>query len=89
MEVYSNNELLKTYKISLGRDPVGDKEKEGDKKTPEGNYFINAKNPASGFYKNMGVSYPDESDVHEARSKGFEPGGDIKIHGIRNSLLAL
>ena len=33
---YSNGQLVKTYKISLGRQPIGDKEFEGDKKTPEG-----------------------------------------------------
>ena len=38
MEVYENGILLKTYKISLGKNPIGHKEYEGDKKTPEGNY---------------------------------------------------
>lgn len=56
---YSNGQLLKTYKISLGKNPVGDKEFEGDNKTPEGIYFINAKNPNSGYHKNLGISYPD------------------------------
>jgi len=84
MEVYSGNELLKTYKVSLGRNPSGDKEKEGDKRTPEGDYFINGKNPNSGYHKNLGVSYPDKEDVREAKSKGFVPGGDIKIHGMKN-----
>src|ERR1041385_3456869 len=51
MEVYSHDVLLKTYKISLGRNPSGDKEKEGDKRTPEGDYFIDGKNPGSGYHK--------------------------------------
>jgi murein L,D-transpeptidase YafK len=53
---YSNGQIVKTYKISLGRQPIGDKEFEGDKKTPEGIYFINDKNPNSGYHKNLGIS---------------------------------
>lgn len=84
MFVYSDGKLLKTYTISLGRNPVGHKEVEGDFKTPEGIYEINAKNPNSGYHKNLGVSYPNEEDSAHAKSLGKSPGGDIKIHGIRN-----
>lgn len=84
MLVYSEGKLLKTYKISLGRNPVGHKEVEGDLKTPQGVYEINAKNPNSGYHKNLGVSYPNEKDIEHAKSLGKSPGGDIKIHGIRN-----
>jgi len=84
MFVYSDGKLLKTYTISLGRNPVGHKEVEGDFKTPEGIYEINAKNPNSGYHKNLGVSYPNEKDIEHAKSLGKSPGGDIKIHGIRN-----
>lgn len=84
MQVLSGSEVLKTYKISLGRNASGDKEEQGDKRTPEGDYFIDGKNPGSAYHKNLGVSYPNERDVAEARSKGLDPGGDIKIHGIRN-----
>lgn len=48
---YSNGKLVKTYTVSLGGQPEGHKESEGDKKTPEGHYFINAKNPNSGYHK--------------------------------------
>lgn len=81
---YSNGRLVKTYKISLGGQPMGDKEFEGDKKTPEGLYFINDKNPNSGYHKNLGVSYPNEEDVAYARQHNKSPGGEIKIHGLRN-----
>jgi len=84
MLVYSEGKLLKTYTISLGRNPVGHKEVEGDFKTPEGIYEINAKNPNSGYHKNLGVSYPNEEDSAHAKSLEKSPGGDIKIHGIRN-----
>lgn len=84
MEAYSKGMLVKTYKVSLGQNPLGDKEFQGDKKTPEGEYRINDKNPNSGFHKNLGVSYPDVRDIQEAKRKGLDPGGEIKIHGLRN-----
>ncbi|MDQ0638091.1 murein L,D-transpeptidase YafK [Pedobacter sp. W3I1] len=83
---YSKQKLIKTYQISLGDSPVGHKEFEGDEKTLEGVYFINAKNPNSGYHKNLGVSYPNKEDSAKAKTLGKLPGGDIKIHGIRNKL---
>lgn len=84
MEVYSGGQLIKSYRISLGRNPKGDKEFEGDKRTPERHYTINDKNPNSAYHKNLGVSYPNGGDIEDARKKNLNPGGDIKIHGIRN-----
>ncbi|GGB72540.1 hypothetical protein GCM10007424_10600 [Flavobacterium suaedae] len=84
MEAYSGNELLKTYKIALGKNPVGHKEYEGDNRTPEGDYIINDRNPNSGYHKNLGVSYPNNKDREHAKQLGKPPGGDIKIHGLRN-----
>jgi len=84
--VYSNAKLIKTYKIAIGQNSVGDKEFEGDKKTPEGNYTINSKNPNSGWHKNLGVSYPNNEDIAQAKSFGKPVGGDIKIHALRNGL---
>jgi murein L,D-transpeptidase YafK len=81
---YSGGQLIKTYKISLGRQPVGAKEFEGDKKTPEGVYSINDKNPNSDFHKNLGISYPDKYDNENAKRLGKPPGGNVKIHGLRN-----
>lgn len=48
MSVYSQGRLLKTYPISLGKQPGGHKQFEGDGKTPEGKYRINERNPNSG-----------------------------------------
>lgn len=41
---------------------------------------------SSGYHKNLGVSYPKQKDKENARKKGFSPGGEIKIHGIKNGL---
>ncbi len=85
MYVYSKEELLKTYKISMGRGK-GKKHFEGDKKTPEGKYFIDSKNPRSSFHLNLGISYPNKDDIKYAKKSGKSPGGLIKIHGLKNGL---
>lgn len=82
--VYYKGSLLKTYIIALGRHPVGAKQYEGDQKTPEGIYYINDKNPDSGWHKNLGISYPNQEDIKRAKKLGKSPGGDIKIHGLKN-----
>ena len=82
MEFWSGDQLVKTYKISLGGNPLGHKEREGDSRTPEGLYYINDRNPNSRFHLNLGISYPNQSD----RKRPGKPGGDIKIHGIQNGL---
>lgn len=84
--VFSGNEVLKSYKISLGKEPMGKKEFEGDKRTPEGVYYINDKNPDSSYHLNLGISYPNERDIQNAKKMNKKPGGQIKIHGLRNGL---
>ena len=84
--VYSEGELLKTYKISLGSEPEGRKQFEGDGKTPEGVYLINDKNPKSGYFLNLGISYPNKKDIKYARMENRNPGGAIKIHGLKNGM---
>lgn len=84
MIVFSEGKSLKVYKIALGKNPIGPKEFEGDCKTPEGIYIINDRNPNSAYHKNLGISYPDESDLRNAAKVGKPAGGDIKIHGLKN-----
>ena len=86
LQAFSKGQLIKTYTISLGKNPIGDKEFEGDKRTPEGLYSINDKNPNSGYHKNLGVSYPNQADIEQAKKIGKQTGGDIKIHGLRNGV---
>src|SRR6188768_1738394 len=59
MKVYSSGEVIKVYHISIGKNSVGDKVSQGDKRTPEGSYIINDKNAGSGYHKNLGISYPN------------------------------
>mgnify|MGYP001792502113 CR=1 FL=1 len=77
----SDEGILRTYDFELGFAPVGDKDIEGDGKTPEGRYFIDRKNPNSAFHLSVGISYPNVADVEKARALGESPGGDIFIHG--------
>ena len=74
--------VLKTYKVALGRDPVGPKTREGDGKTPEGDYNISGKNEHSQFHLSLRISYPNIADRERARKLGGTPGGDIFIHGL-------
>ncbi|MFN8286134.1 MAG: L,D-transpeptidase family protein [Chitinophagales bacterium] len=83
--VFNQGKLLKIYRVCLGSSPVGDKQCQGDGKTPEGLYFINDRNPNSSYHKNLGISYPNDADRQEARAMGKSPGGDIKLHGLPNS----
>jgi murein L,D-transpeptidase YafK len=78
--------VLKSYQISLGRDPVGPKQAEGDGRTPEGSYLIDWRNPRSRFHLALHISYPDENDRRQALGRGVPPGGDIMIHGRPNLL---
>ena len=75
---------FRTFDIALGIRPIGDKEEEGDFKTPEGNYILDARNPDSEFFLSMHVSDPNQRDRAEARQKGVDPGGAIMIHGQPN-----
>lgn len=75
---------LKDYDIDLGFTPIGHKRFEGDGKTPEGEYYINRRNPRSDFFLSIGISYPNENDIEVAKAAGRSPGGDIFIHGQPN-----
>jgi lipoprotein-anchoring transpeptidase ErfK/SrfK len=73
---------VRTYFVALGSKPVGDKERVGDQKTPEGLFHINAHNPASKFHLALRLSYPDDAHRARAAALGVDPGGDIMIHGL-------
>ncbi len=76
--------VVKTYKVALGSQPVGKKERQGDGKTPEGNYVLDWRNPKSKFHRSIHISYPNAQDIARARSLGAPTGGDIFLHGLPN-----
>ncbi len=78
------SEILKSYRAITGENP-GDKIREGDKKTPEGVYFITGIVPQSLIIPNLhgsaGVSlnYPNPADrINE------QTGSGIWIHGVES-----
>lgn len=81
LHLMSQGFILKSYRISLGKKPLGDKLHEGDQRTPEGIYWLDWRKPSSNYQLSMHISYPNADDVKRARSKGLRPGGMIMIHG--------
>ncbi len=81
-----DGEVMKAYKVSLGKEPQGAKVREGDKKTPEGSYTLDYRKQRSEYYRAFHISYPNEKDLEKARRLGVSPGGDIELHGIPRDL---
>ncbi|MPN43913.1 hypothetical protein SDC9_191474 [bioreactor metagenome] len=71
LELYDGDTLVDTYSIGLGFSPEGAKEREGDGKTPEGDYYICTRNSNSRFYLSLGVSYPNKADAESGLSDGL------------------
>lgn len=69
--------------ISLGKNPTGQKQREGDQRTPEGKYKLIWGNDASTHHKALLVSYPNKVQASRAAAKGEAAGGGIMIHGQR------
>ena len=86
LTLYAHGAPLKSYRIALGGQPKGAKERAGDNKTPEGLYAVDFKKADSGFHKALHVSYPSPADRARAAAAGVAPGGDIMIHGLPNGL---
>ncbi len=80
MYLYKNGKVQQTIPVSLGKNPVGQKEQKGDYKTPEGEFFIYRKLCSPKYYRSLCISYPRPEDKARAVAKGLNPGGDITIH---------
>ena len=83
MLLLSGESVVRQYRVALGFDPVGRKEREGDGRTPEGHYTVDGRNPKSKYHLALHLSYPGPADVEHAQSSGLDPGGDIMIHGVK------
>jgi len=84
LTLLAKGRVIKTYRIALGGNPIGPKERQGDNKTPEGIYTIDSRVLDSRYHMALHISYPNEKDRKRARRLGVSPGGDIMIHGIKN-----
>ena len=76
--------VLRTFGVALGLSPTGPKRREGDFRTPEGNYRLSSRNPNSDFFLAIQVDYPGPEDQRRASAEGVAPGGLIMIHGQPN-----
>ncbi len=76
--------MIRTYKVALGQGGLAPKQREGDARTPEGHYVIDAKYEHSAYHRALHVSYPNAQDRKYAANLGMPPGGAIMIHGLPN-----
>ena len=82
ISLWKQGRIIKTYPIlAFGADPIGHKVREGDEKTPEGQYYIDTKHVSQKYQKFLRISYPNEQDKAYAKSLGLPPGGHVGIHG--------
>jgi murein L,D-transpeptidase YafK len=86
MELIAGGKVIRTYHVALGRGGLAPKRQEGDGRTPEGHYIVDAKNAASHYHKALHVSYPSTEDRNRAAKAGVSPGGAIMIHGLPNGM---
>jgi murein L,D-transpeptidase YafK len=70
LELYDGARLVRTYRMVLGFAPEGDKERSGDGRTPEGEFYVFVKNDRSKYHLSLGLSYPDASNAE----RGFAAG---------------
>ena len=86
LSLMKDGDIVRSFRVALGKNPVGHKVYEGDGRTPEGLYTIDARRAASNFHKALHISYPQEDDIGRARALGTKPGGAIMIHGLPNDV---
>jgi len=71
LELMIDGEAAGRFPIGLGPSPEGDKEREGDGRTPVGSYYVCTRNDQSNYYLSLGVSYPNTGDAKEALDSGL------------------
>lgn len=84
MELLLEGQVVRSYAIALGANPLGHKQQQGDERTPEGRYVLDWQNPNSCCFRSLHISYPNAADKAAAGALGVDPGGMIMIHGQVN-----
>jgi murein L,D-transpeptidase YafK len=75
LELYADGALVRSYKVGLGLNPVPDKTRQGDRATPEGDFYVFTKNNKSAFYLSLGISYPNAEDAERGLRDGLISSG--------------
>lgn len=86
LHLIRDGQVVHSYRIALGRNPIGPKQQEGDGRTPEGLYYVDGRNPNSRYHLSLHISYPGPDDRARAQALGIDPGRDIMIHGLPNGI---
>lgn len=81
MYLLKDGKTIKTFPVALGPNPVGQKEYEGDGRTPEGTYTLDWQKWNSSTFHSFHISYPNKIDSARAKAKGLTPGSNIMVHG--------
>jgi murein L,D-transpeptidase YafK len=81
---YARGREVRRFKVALGFGGLKPKVRQGDGRVPEGNYRITAHNPNSAYHLSLRIGYPTEAQKLTAKRGGYDPGGDIMIHGLPN-----
>ena len=68
--VVEKDTLIRDYRIGLGPRPSGDKQVQGDGRTPEGEFYVCVKKPNSSYHKSLGLSYPSPKHAERALVAG-------------------
>ena len=84
LELFAGGKVIRTYKVALGSGGLAPKEREGDGRTPQGHYIIDARNAVSAYHRALHISYPNAEDRERAARLGVSPGGAVMIHGLPN-----
>jgi murein L,D-transpeptidase YafK len=82
LRLIRGDDVIKTYRVSLGFHPKGPKRRRGDGRTPEGVYIIDGRTSRTAYHLALHISYPNTADRMQARAAAAPPGGNILIHGM-------
>ncbi len=80
LDLFDGPELVASYRVVLGFEPIGDKERKDDGRTPEGEFFVFVKNSKSKYHLSLGLSYPDTGDAERGLAAGRAPVDLIFTH---------
>jgi murein L,D-transpeptidase YafK len=85
LELYSGGVVVRTYKVGLGLNPIPDKVRQGDRATPEGDFYVFTKNDKSAFYLSLGISYPNIEDAERGLRDGLSSRAvhDVIVKAIK------
>jgi murein L,D-transpeptidase YafK len=70
LKLFDGNELVKMWHVAIGGGR-GDKLKEGDRCTPEGDFFVCYRNPQSKYVLSLGLTYPNVKDAERGLREGL------------------